>query len=143
MPKIINGFIAGFAATVVLSVLMLLKGMMGLMPELDVIAMLSAMMKGPAAMGWIGHFMVGTVVWGGSFAILNEYIPGGSMIGKGIVFGVIAWLLMMIMIMPMAGAGLFGMNMGMMAPVMTLVLHVIFGAVLGIVYEKRSSLALA
>ena len=142
MPKIINGFIAGFAATVVLSVLMLLKGMMGLMPELDVIAMLSTMMNGPAAMGWIGHFMVGTVVWGGGFAILNEYIPGGSMIGKGIVFGVIAWLLMMIMIMPMAGAGLFGMNMGMMAPVMTLVLHVIFGAVLGIVYEKRSSLAL-
>ena len=143
MPKIIDGFIAGFAATVVLSVLMLLEGMMGLMPELDVIAMLSAMMKGPAAMGWIGHFMVGTVVWGGSFAILKEYIPGGSMIGKGIVFGVIAWLLMMIMIMPMAGAGLFGMNMGMMAPVMTLVLHVIFGAVLGIVYERRSSLALA
>lgn len=35
------------------------------------------------------------------------------------------------------------MSMGMMALVMTLVLHVIFGAVLGIAYEKRSSLALA
>jgi hypothetical protein len=32
------------------------------------------------------------------------------------------------------GAGLFGMNMGIMAPIMTLVLHLIFGAVLGWVY---------
>ena len=44
--------------------------------------------------------------------------------------------MMMIVIMPMAGAGLFGMNMGVMAPVMTLMLHVIFGAVLGLVYGR-------
>lgn len=36
--------------------------------------------------------------------------------------------------MPMAGAGIFGLNLGMMAPVMTLVLHLIYGAVLGAVY---------
>lgn len=35
--------IAGFAAIVVLSLIMLAKGMMGLMPELDVIAMLGKM----------------------------------------------------------------------------------------------------
>ena len=50
------------------------------------------------------------------------------------IFGVGAWLMMMIAVMPMAGAGLFGMNFGMVAPVMTLVLHIIFGAVLGGVY---------
>jgi len=36
--------------------------------------------------------------------------------------------------MPMAGAGLFGMRLGMMAPVMTLLMHLVFGAVLGGVY---------
>ncbi len=41
---------------------------------------------------------------------------------------------MMIAVMPMAGAGLFGMNFGMMAPGMTMVLHIVFGAVLGVVY---------
>jgi hypothetical protein len=40
--------------------------------------------------------------------------------------------------MPMAGAGLFGMNMGVMAPMMTLVLHLIFGAVLGWVYGRSA-----
>lgn len=34
--------------------------------------------------------------------------------------------------MPMAGAGLFGLKMGMMAPLMTLALHLIWCAVLGV-----------
>jgi len=41
--------------------------------------------------------------------------------------------------MPMAGVGLFGMTMGLMAPMMTLVLHVIFGAVLGVTYHMRAA----
>jgi hypothetical protein len=42
----------------------------------------------------------------------------------------------MVAIMPMVGAGLFGLALGVMAPVMTLVLHLIFGAVLGWVYGR-------
>lgn len=34
---------------------------MGIMPEHDVIAMLGAMMGAPAVMGWMGHFMIGTL----------------------------------------------------------------------------------
>jgi hypothetical protein len=64
------GLVAGFMATVALSVLMLAKNMIGVMPELDVIAMLSQTMGAPAAMGWLGHFIIGTLAWGGGFAIL-------------------------------------------------------------------------
>ena len=134
-PNFLKGFAAGFVATVVLSALMVMKSMMGLMPELDVIAILSNMMGASSpAIGWAAHFMIGIVVWGGLFAWLDPHLPGGSYWLKGIIFGVGAWLLMMIAVMPMAGEELFGMNFGMMAPVMTLVLHVIFGAVLGVVY---------
>ena len=56
-------------------------------------------------------------------------IPSSSAVAKGVVFGIAAWLGMMVMVMPMAGAGPLGMAMGIMAPMMTLVLHVIFGAV--------------
>lgn len=135
MNKITAGLVAGLIATVVLSVMMLAKGMMGVMPELDVIAMLSAMMGASAAMGWLGHFVIGAVVWGGGFALLYDLIPGGTAVVKGIVFGVAAWLGMMIMVMPMAGAGMFGMAFGIMAPMMTLVLHIVYGAVLGIVFH--------
>ncbi|MET4104652.1 putative membrane protein YagU involved in acid resistance, partial [Roseovarius sp. MBR-78] len=127
MTNLKPGLLAGFIATVVLSLLMMGKAMMGVMPELDVIAMLSGMMGMPAAMGWIAHFMIGTIAWGGGFALLYSALPGGSAIVKGIVFGIAAWLMMMIVVMPMAGAGMFGMNFGMMAPMMTLVLHIIFG----------------
>ncbi|THF67989.1 MAG: hypothetical protein E8G75_13720 [Sulfitobacter sp. SK025] len=137
MQNISAGLIAGFVATVVLSILMIAKDMMGLMPELDVAAMIGAMMGASVAIGWVIHFMIGTIAWGGGFAILYSHIPGTGAVAKGIVFGIAAWLGMMVVVMPMAGAGLFGMNMGIMAPVMTLVLHVIFGAVLGAVYNMR------
>lgn len=136
----LRGMIGGFAATVVLSLLMIMKAKMGLMPDLNVIAMLSGMAHahmGVAAspmVGWLMHFMIGTVIWGLLFALTYNVLPGGSAIGKGVVFAIGAWLLMMLIPMPMAGAGLFGMKMGMMAPVMTLILHLIWGVVLGWVF---------
>ncbi|SNT35097.1 DUF6789 family protein [Antarctobacter heliothermus] len=139
MNKITAGLVAGFVTTVVLSAIMLAKGMMGVMPELDVIAMLSAMMGASPAMGWLGHFMIGTLIWGGGFVLLYGVIPGGTAMVKGILFGIAAWLGMMIMVMPMAGAGLFGMAYGIMAPLMTLVLHIVYGAVLGIVFRRLTA----
>ena len=46
---------------------------------------------------------------------------------------------MMLVVMPMAGAGVFGLNMGMMAPLMTLMLHAIYGAVLGFAFGRLDS----
>jgi len=135
MQKIPAGLVAGFIGTVILSAMMLVKAMMGLMPQLDVIAMLSAMMAVPIAFGWLAHFMIGTLAWGGAFALFYDQIPGGSAPIKGIVFGVAAWLAMMLFVLPMAGAGLFGLALGMMAPVMTLMLHIIFGLVLGATFQ--------
>jgi len=138
--NIAKGMLAGFIATVVLSVLMVLKGMMGMMPEMNAIKMLAGMAHGfmgtPAVplVGWVLHFMIGTFAWGILFSLLIGYMPGKSPITKGIVFGAAAWLLMMVMVMPMAGAGLFGLHLGMGAPVATLVLHWAYGATLGAVY---------
>ena len=69
-------------------------------------------------------------------AALNRALPGRSQIGKGIVLGIGAWLLMMIGPMPMSGAGLFGLSIGIMAPIMTLILHIVFGAVMGFTFAK-------
>lgn len=135
------GLVAGFFATVVLSAMMVAKSMMGVMPELDVIHMLSGMMGAPAILGWLAHFMIGTLAWGGGFAVLYGLIPGSGAVAKGIVFGIAAWLGMMVMVMPMAGAGLFGMAFGIMAPMMTLILHIVFGAVLGAVYQAQARAA--
>ena len=140
MGNVSKGVIAGIAGTAALSILMVMKNLMGVMPELDVIGMLGCMMQVPPAVAWLIHFMIGAV-WGLLFAVLYRRIPGGGAIVKGMVLLTGAWLLMMVMVMPMAGAGLFGMKLGMMAPLMTWVLHLVFGAVMGLVYGRPQSAA--
>ena len=121
---------------------MMVKKMMGVMPELDPVHMMASMVSQKMgieeniAIGWIMHFVIGSIAWGAGFAISNKIIPPSGQVQKGILFGIAAWLLMMIGPMPMSGAGLFGMNIGMMAPVMTFVFHLIFGATLGAVFLK-------
>jgi len=112
---------------------------------MDIIMMLSDMMKMSSAMGWVAHFMIGTIVWGGIFAVANKSIPGSTQTLKGVVLGIVAWLMMMIVVMPMAGGGFFGMNFGMMGFAMPLMLHIIFGAVMGFVaaYLDEGSAAAA
>ena len=147
MNKYVRGIIAAFVATVVLSILMLIKSMMGVMPGLDLITMLADMahqrmgLPDIPTVGWIIHFMIGAVLWGLVFAWVYKPLPGNSPVAKGMVFSVIVWLMMMVIPMPMAGAGLFGMHLAMMAPVMTLVLHLIWGAALGASYGGLSRTA--
>ena len=129
-----RGIVAGFVATVVLSAMMLMKQSMRLMPELDPIGMISAMAGASSpVVGWISHFVIGSVGWGVGFAIVSPYLPGPYWL-RGAIFAVGAWLMMMIVMMPMAGAGLFGLGLSMMAPVAALVLHIVFGLVLGGIY---------
>jgi len=140
-----NSVIASFIATVILSILMVMKMKMGMMPELNVIKMMTIMAHGimgtPAVpmVGWVMHFMIGTVVWGVLFALIGSSLPSSNNIIKGMIFGTLAWVMMMVIVMPMAGAGLFGLKMGMMAPVMTLMLHLVYGVVLGVTYNKLAS----
>ena len=129
------GMISGFVATIALSIIMVVKTKMGMMPELNAIKMLAGMMGAPLSMGWVAHFMIGTLVWGILFSLLVNKLPGSVLI-SAILFSIGAWLIMMVGPMPMAGEGLFGMNLGMMAPVATLMLHVIWGVALGLVYKR-------
>jgi proteasome assembly chaperone (PAC2) family protein len=119
MGRIAKGLAAGAVATAVLSMLMAMKTAI--------------------------HVMIGVVGYGLFIALLDTRLPGRSATLHGVLIGFAGWLLMMTMLMPMAGAGLFGMALGMMAPMMTLVLHLIFGAALGWMFGRlnRSSVVQA
>ena len=144
MNTYITGIVAGLIATVVLSALMLLKGMMGVMPDLDVIAMIAGMMGASALIGWIAHFMIGAI-YGLVFSQVAGHGTTGATVARGVGLGIAGWLVMMIVLMPMVGCGFFGLAMpsGMMAPVATLMLHVIFGGVLGFSFAKLTGDATA
>lgn len=136
MKNFPKAMVAGLVATIVLSLLFVMKDAMGIMPQLDLLRMIAGMMgmsDAPMA-GWAVHFFIGVVVYGAALALLDENLPGDSKIGHGVLLATVGWLMMMVVLMPMAGAGVFGLNLGISAPIMTLMLHLIFGAVLGAYY---------
>ncbi len=138
--NIVNGFIAGFLGTLVLAVLMIAKSVVGFMPNLiavDLVQVLSHL--NPTIASWIGHFIIGTVFWGGLFAWIYPHLPSKTPWLKGTIFSVGAWLMMMVAVMPLAGVGFFALNQGIVAPITTLVMHMIFGVVLGVVYGSRET----
>ncbi|WP_336367732.1 DUF6789 family protein [Marinobacter sp. C2H3] len=141
MGSYLKAIVAGFIATIILSVIMVLKSMMGVLPQMNAIAMLAQMAHGMAGMpaspavGWVLHFLIGSVLWGVLYALLYAKLPGASALPKALSFSVLAWLLMMVVVMPMAGKGLFGFGIGIMAAVATLILHLIWGLALGVIYR--------
>ena len=136
MKNFPKAVVAALVATIVLSLLFVMKDVMGIMPQLNLPRMIAGMMGMPDApiAGWAVHFFIGVVVYGAALALLDEHLPGNSKIGHGVLLATVGWLMMMVVLMPMAGAGLFGLNLGVSAPIMTLMLHLIFGAVLGAYY---------
>jgi len=67
----------------------------GLLGGIVATAVMSALMLMKSAMGLMPQL---------------DVIPGGSALVRGMLFGAGAWLVMMVMVMPMAGAGFFGMK---------------------------------
>ena len=136
MKSFSKAMVAALVATIVLSLLMVMKSAMGIMPQLDLARMIAGVMGMPdvPAVGWVVHFFIGVVIYGAALALLDERLPGESRIWHGVLIAIVGWLVMMLLLMPMAGAGLFGLGLGISAPVMTLMLHLIFGAVLGAYY---------
>ena len=139
-------FLAGFVATAVMTALMYAAPMMG-MPKMDIATMLGAMfLASPASAFWLGimiHFMMGTLLFPAIYRFTLQ--PGsGSGTGRGVLLGVILWAAANLMVMPMMGAihpmvksgmmpapGFLMLNLGLMAPIGSLIGHLLYGALLG------------
>jgi len=137
MNAIRGGLLAGFFATVLVSMMMMIKTATGQFPELHVVRTISGVIGSPGNLvaGFGAHIFIGTVIWGIAYAMIESRIPISSHSAKGALFGIVAWLLMMIVFMPLAGAGLFAVHRGSMTvPLITLAYHLVFGLVLGNVY---------
>jgi len=129
-----RGLVAGLAATVALSLVIVLKQALGVLPQLSTIAVLAQLLGYQSlALGWGLHFFVGVILWGPLYAWIDpkSSYPHWFI---GMIFASCVWMGVMLMVMPAVGAGLFGLQLGLVTPTATLILHWIYGAVLGGVF---------
>jgi hypothetical protein len=122
MDTIGRGVIAGFLATLALSAF--------LDPATSAARMADVL---PPAFAWVLHFFVGGFIWGAGFALLQPLVRGPYWL-RGLLFGVLAWLLVMLLVMPLARLGPFGLRLGLATPAIMLFVHVVHGTLLGAIF---------
>ncbi len=131
-PILMGGIIATAAMTVFMPVAPYLR-----MPKMLIGKMLAGFMHLPIFMGWILHFIIGTILATMFVLVWEKRLPGNAPV-KGMFFSLIPFLVAQTVAMPVMGAGFFFMNSP--APAMmvisSLLGHLVYGGVLGIVTEK-------
>ena len=132
-PTLSRAVLGGLAGTAAMTAMMyLVAPMMGL--HMDIAAMLGSMLGGIWGAGMMMHVVNGALIFPAIYAYaLYDRVPGPPAI-KGTVWGVALWLMAQVIVMPMMGAGLFSSNMGgLMAAMGSLVGHVLYGSLLGVI----------
>jgi uncharacterized protein DUF6789 len=132
-PNIGRTVLGGLVGTIVLTMLMYLGAPIMDIPKMDIAAMLGSMVGG-WVMGMAMHLVDGVVLFPLIYAFVMFSKLRGGPVTKGILWGLTLWLVAGLLVMPMMGAGFFGTaNGGMMAAAASLIGHIIYGALLGVI----------
>jgi hypothetical protein len=137
-----RAMIGGFFGTLIMTALLYLAPLAGA-PKMDIAAMLGslfghgmpAVMTGWWWMGMIWHFVNGTIIFSLIYAYLfYGWLPGEPWL-RGMLWGLILWIAMEVILMPLIGSGMFSdhTTYRVMRILDSLILNVIYGAVLGAV----------
>jgi uncharacterized membrane protein YagU involved in acid resistance len=130
-PNIRRAIVGGFVGTIIFTLMMrFVAPMMGV--RMDIPGKLGAMMHAGMAGGLFMHFLNGTVIFPLIYAYLfYRWLPGVPW-QKGLLWGVILWLGVEIVMMPMIGGGFFSSQIGgRRAVVAALIGHLIYGSIFG------------
>ena len=140
-----RGIAAGFLATCILSVIMLTKRWL---PQFDTVTLLDGIANSLAVdaglptplAGWLWHFIVGSLVWGWVYSVMEPILPGRRPLRKGLYFGLMVTLLVWFAVLPLAGAGAFETQFELAPLLVSLVQHVIYGVALAMVYDRLKAI---
>ena len=122
--------VGGLVGTAAMTLVMRMGQAMGL-PPMDIGAMLGSKLGGSVVLGWVAHFVNGTVLAIIYAALFVTRLPGPGFV-RGALYALLPWIFLQLIVMPMMGHGLFGGSFG--AAIGTLVAHLVYGAVMGGIY---------
>jgi len=126
--------LAGVVGTIAMTIAATFAAPMMGLPKMDVPGMLASVMGGILPIGWMAHFMIGTLLAIG-YAVLQEKIPGPTIV-RGAIYSLAPWLMAQVVVMPMMGMGLFSGAFALAFG--SLIGHLIYGSVVAAVYSKTS-----
>ena len=133
--------VAGLVGTLAMTIVMLMAPLME-MPPMPIGNMLAGFMHIPAALGWVMHFMIGTILALVYVYLFASRIPGAPIV-RGLIYSLLPWFMAQVIVNPMMGAGVFASHTP--APALfvmgSLIGHLVYGAVLGAVYGLQAARA--
>ena len=129
-----KGALAGLIATVPVALLAVVKQVLNLIPQLDLIGILTGLTSIPwNGAGWVLLFVVGALL-GMGFASLDSHVSDTTTVGemlRGAFYGFLLAVILMMILVPLYGRiGTLGFSLGIIGTC------VVFGAVMGIAYER-------
>jgi hypothetical protein len=139
---VVKSLLAGFSGMLVHFAFMYIKTRAGLLPSFqpyqDLQLFLSRLVGAdvPAIVPWALSFVNGMAILGFLFGRVHRLLPGRNGAIKGMIFGLMGWVLMGLTFFPLIGLGPFAASAGLgVAPAaMSLVMLMTYSVVLGTVY---------
>lgn len=141
-PKLLSALVGGLVATSVVTAMAYVGPALGLDP-LDFAAMLGALIVGdmaePTMIGLLVHLVNGSIIFPAIYVFLvYRMLPGPSWL-RGMAWGITLWVLMQLVLMPLAGMGLFSSKAPhpTLSVAWSLAMHGLYGIVLGMIARPR------
>jgi Family of unknown function (DUF6789) len=131
-PELKNAVYGGVAGTLVMTLMTLFIAPMMTGQSMDIAALIAGMLGMSYAIGMMIHIVMGVILFPLIYVyVVYERVPGSPLV-RGLIWGVGLWLVAIVVVMPMAGAGFLMSNIGgMMAVVAALIGHLFYGGLLG------------
>ena len=131
-PRLRQGVLWGVVATAAMSIPMILGMATGVapMPEPIPKALVELVVTGPIPLV-MGLAAISHLAYGGFWGAVLTRVTSRVTVWKGLGLGIVLWLIMQLVVLPLLGWGLFGAAVTSKIAGATLLLHLIYGAVLG------------
>lgn len=136
--RLSNGMMAGLAGAAASGVVAIVATQTGLSPEFNPPALLARLLDTTpnAELGWAAHLIVYGMILGLLFGALGRKLSDLGYGLSGLFFALFTYAAVGLVFMPLAGGGVFGMDLGYVTVPVLLVAHLAFGLTLGAVYAR-------
>ena len=133
MIKITRAIIGGAVGTALLTAMMYFVSPVMTGRAMDIAAMLGSLMGGSWALGMTAHLANGIVVFPLIYVLgVSQRLPGPPWL-RGMVWGIVLWLLAQLVMLPSMGSGFFGAKAGGVPSALSSLLgHLVYGLALGV-----------